>query len=83
MSREFSKEQVKDYIDSGGKCPFCSTLNTCAGERCYDGAKLYWGVSCVDCEAEWTEEYILADVHLDSLPRRSPIEELVRIAGER
>ena len=50
----------EDYSSVGGNCcPFCRSQNVTGGSVEIGHAGAYQGVSCNDCDKEWTDTYAL------------------------
>ena len=60
---DLTDEQIAEYIKKGGvRCPNCTSDNLNGGSIEIDGGCAYQGVCCLDCAAEWVDEYKLVGV---------------------
>lgn len=62
MNKEISKQQKKDYIDSGGiKCPACQSFNM-TNKLMKTDIGISWNETiCCDCGANWKDGYELVN----------------------
>jgi transposase-like protein len=61
---EFTEEQIKRYIDSGGReCPRCGRTDI-EGEGGInaEGTQAWQRIYCLRCHAQWTDVYKLTTI---------------------
>ena len=59
---ELTAEQQDAYVKDPFHCPFCGSSKVLAGDRTSDGRHVWQNVDCEDCQAFWTEEYIITGI---------------------
>lgn len=61
--KEFTENQKKAYIKHNGTvCPECYGTELEGQEIVIDNGKAFQDVHCMDCHAEWTDEYQLSNL---------------------
>lgn len=60
---KFTTAQVEKYIASGGViCPACGSHDIGGASIGVEAGHAFQNVSCNDCGADWTDEYILTSI---------------------
>lgn len=63
---KLTKERRSAYIRGKGiQCPFCGLNCIAGGSVEIDGGVATQGVSCTECNREWTDVYRLVDIRCE------------------
>ena len=58
---------LSKYLSDPNSCPFCDSDNVAAGNDAdFSDIKAWRNVRCNDCEEEWTEEFTITNVQVDT-----------------
>lgn len=57
-------EQHTKYLASPNHCPVCGSRHFDSTDSTHEDIYHWYDLRCNDCNAEWTETYLLNDVYL-------------------
>jgi len=64
--QKLDPKAVQDYIDKDRKCPICQSEELDFGDfNAHGHLKLSQNVFCLDCNAQWQDEYVLYGISFD------------------
>ena len=62
-TREFTKQQVQEYLRSGGsRCPYCQSEEIEAGWADFEADGCWQMVHCLACGQSWQDMYQLVGI---------------------
>ncbi len=57
---------LSKYLSNPNSCPFCGSDNITAGNTDFSEINAWRDIRCTDCKEEWTEEFTITNVKVDT-----------------